>query len=304
MSFSTDVKAELCRVPASRHCCAVAELYGIFLYAGVFRALEIRIITGSEEFFSRIPLLLETALPNDFDLSKLSRKKGRKYSLEITEGGLIAKIFNEFGYDAGSTLSHHINLAKLEEDCCRKSFLRGALLSGGSVTNPEQRYHMELVTAHRSVSREMFSILLEMGFAPRDIERKGNFIIYFKQSEAISDFLITIGAPISAMAIMSAKVEKDMRNSINRKVNCDNANADKIVEAAQNQLEIIRRIDKIKGLSSLPEKLQDTAYLRIANPEASLSDLAALASPPVSKSAMSHRMRKLLSHDGQLRINN
>jgi DNA-binding protein WhiA len=300
MSFSTDTKTELCRTPIQKRCCAISEIYGVFLYAGVFRAIEIRVITGSEAFFYRIPLLLESALIDGFDTDLLKSKKGRKYSLEITDGELISRIFSEFGYDTSSTLSHHINLAKLEDDCCKKSFLRGAFLAGGSVTNPLQRYHLELATAHRSVSRELFSILLDMGFSPKDITRKGSYITYFKQSDIISDFLITIGAPISAMGIMSAKVEKDMRNAINRRVNCDNANADKIVEAAQNQLEIIRRIDREIGLSNLPDKLQDTALLRIANPEASLTDLAALASPPVSKSAMSHRVRKLLSYSEEL----
>ena len=174
--------------------------------------------------------------------------------------------------------------------------MRGAFLAGGSVTDPEKRYHLELATTHYSVSREAYSVLLEMGFSPKEAERKGNRLLYFKKSEHIEDFLTTIGAPISAMDVMSAKIEKDMKNSINRKVNCDSANADKVVAAAAEQMEAIRRIDRLYGLDSLPEKLQEAALLRFANPEASLADLAQLSYPPVSKSCLSHRLKKLLTY--------
>ena len=176
--------------------------------------------------------------------------------------------------------------------------MRGAFLAGGSLTDPAKSYHLEFVTDHYSVSREMFSILLELGFSPKDVSRGGNYVLYFKQSEAIEDFLTLVGAPLAAMEIMNAKVEKDMRNAVNRRVNCDSANADKIVSAAAGQLAAIRRIEETTGLEDLPEKLYETALLRIANPEASLTDLAALALPPVSKSCMGHRIRKLMELAG------
>ena len=138
--------------------------------------------------------------------------------------------------------------------------------------------------------------MLEMGFSPKEAQRKGDYLLYFKKSEHIEDLLTTIGAPVSAMEIMSAKIEKDMKNSINRKVNCDSANADKVVEAAAKQLEAIKRIDRLYGLDSLPDKLQQAALLRYANPEASLADLATLSYPPVSKSCLSHRLKKLLTY--------
>ena len=143
-----------------------------------------------------------------------------------------------------STLSHHVNFGVLEEDCCRASFIRGAFLAGGSVTDPEKRYHLELATPHHSVSRETYSVLLDMGFSPREAERGGNSLLYFKQADAIADFFTTIGASNTALGIMTAKVEKDMRNTITRRVNCDSANADKVVNAAQEQLEAIRYIVK------------------------------------------------------------
>ena len=138
--------------------------------------------------------------------------------------------------------------------------------------------------------------MLEMGFSPKDTVRAGHFVTYFKQSEAIEDFFTTIGASASAMDIMSAKVEKDMRNAINRRVNCDSANADKIVSAAQAQLDTIRALEREVGLENLPRDLAEIALLRVANPEASLSDLAMLADPPVSKSCINHRLRKLMNY--------
>ncbi|MCD8240800.1 MAG: DNA-binding protein WhiA [Oscillospiraceae bacterium] len=176
------------------------------------------------------------------------------------------------------------------------SFLRGAYLAGGCITDPEKGYHLELVTAHKNVSGEMFSILLELGFSPKDTMRAGHYVIYFKQSEAIEDFFTLIGAPNAAMEIMSAKVEKDMRNAVNRRVNCDSANADKIVSAAQAQLEQIRNIERETGLENLPEDLREVALLRIANPEASLTDLALLSPGGMSKSGINHRMRKLMAY--------
>lgn len=296
MSFSSDTKSELCREQLQKRCCAVAEAYGVLLYCNMFTADEIRIVTSSPEFKERLPRLFKKAFGCEFDAVSSTDIKG-KYAFYITNHESISRIFSTYGYEAREILAHHINLGVLEESCCKAAFLRGAFLAGGSITDPSKSYHLELVTDHYNVSRETFSILLELGFSPKDAARGGNYVIYFKQSESIEDFFTLIGAPVSAMEIMSAKVEKDMRNAVNRRVNCDSANADKIVLAAEEQLEAIRRIDRNIGLEELPDKLKEAALLRIANPEASLSDLAALAIPPVSKSCISHRLRKLMELD-------
>ncbi|MGN1001246.1 MAG: DNA-binding protein WhiA [Oscillospiraceae bacterium] len=298
MSFSGSVKAELCRVPLNRSCCAAAEAYGVLLYANTFSSKEIRIITACPDFAQRLPRLFRKAFGLDFDESS-GGAGGGKSLFAITDGKKIAAVFDRYGYDAGSTLAHHINLGVLEEDCCRAAFVRGAFLAGGSITDPEKRYHLELVTDHMNVSREIFSILLEMGFSPKDTTRAGHYVTYFKQSEAIEDLFTTIGAPRAAMEIMEAKVEKDMRNAVNRKVNCDSANADKIVSAAQAQLDRIRRLDRELGLENLPPDLQQVALLRVANPEASLAELALLSDPPVSKSCVNHRLRKLMNYQAE-----
>ena len=163
------------------------------------------------------------------------------------------------------------------------------------MTDPEKRYHLELATPHHSVSREAYSVLLELGFTPKETQRGGNWLLYFKQADFIADFFTAIGAPGTAMNIMTAKVEKEMRNTITRRVNCDSANADKVVAAAQEQIDAIRRIVREYGIDALPEPLKDAALLRIANPEASLADLATLSYPPVTKSCLSHRLKKIMS---------
>lgn len=297
MSFSTETKAELCRLPLQKNCCSIAEAYGILLYCNMFTADEIRIVTSSAELTERLPKLFKKAFGIAFDIVPTTDIKG-KQTFSLTNKEHIRNIFTTYGYEAGGILAHHINLGVLENDCCKAAFLRGAFMAGGSITNPTKSYHLELVTDHYNVSRETFSVLLELGFSPKDASRGGNYVIYFKQSEAIEDFFTLLGAPVSAMDIMSAKIEKDMRNSVNRRVNCDSANADKIVLAAQDQLEAIRRIERTTGLDDLPEKLREAALLRIANPEASLTDLAQLAIPSVSKSCISHRLKKLTEYLG------
>ena len=266
----------------------------MLLYCNTFSAREIRIITASRDFAARLPRLFKRAFSLSFDVLPPENAKG-KSSFLITSPDKIKRIFDTYGAEVDSTLSHHVNFGVLEEDCCRTSFIRGAFLAGGSVTDPEKRYHLELATPHHSVSRETYSVLLDMGFSPREAERGGNALLYFKQADAIADFFTTIGATNTALGIMTAKVEKDMRNTITRRVNCDSANADKVVNAAQEQLEAIRHIVKEYGIDALPEPLKDAALLRIANPEASLADLAKLSYPPVTKSCISHRLKKIMS---------
>ena len=163
-----------------------------------------------------------------------------------------------------------------------------------SVTDPQKGYHLELATTHLRVSRELHTLLLELGYTPKETTRKANSITYFKQSEAIEDFLTAIGAPIAAMELMNAKAEKLLRNGVNRRVNCEAANVDKTVDAALEQRQAIQALREAGTLDTLSPKLREAAALREAHPELSLAQLAALCDPPVTKSSLSHRLRKLI----------
>lgn len=292
MSFSSDTKVELCKT-VPRPCCAAAEIYGVLLYCNTFSNREIKIITESKALAQRLPRLMKRTHDVTFDTQPGEGAKG-KLIFVISDPEKIIKVFAAYGYDSEKVLAHQINLSVLEDECCRTSFIRGAFLAGGSVTDPKKRYHLELVTDHYNVNRGTISILLDMGFSPKDTSRSGNYIIYFKRSEAIEDFLTTIGAPVAAMKHMSAKVEKDMRNIVNRRVNCEAANVGKTAYAALDQMRAIEKLERMGILDTLSEKLRETARLRKENPEISLSELAEMMNPPVSKSCLNHRLRKLV----------
>lgn len=297
MSFATEVKRELCRVSAPRRCCARAEAYGVLLFCNQFNGEGVRIMTEHDDLIRRLPQLFRKAFHITFDQLPQPGERGKRV-LAIRDGAKLDAISEAYGAEAGA-LAHHVNFAVLEESCCRASFFRGAFLAGGSVTDPKKSYHLELVTSHYNVSRELQVLLQEAGFAPKMTTRKANYVTYFKQSEYIADFLTAIGAPLSAMEVMNAKLEKSLRGGVNRRVNCDAANLDKAVEAAQSQLEAIRRLEKGGLLETLPDKLREAARLRLDHPSDTLVQLAEQCDPPVTKSALNHRLRKLVELAGR-----
>ena len=292
MSFCSKAKAELCKIPISKTCCAVAESYGVLLFCNTFSPTSIRIVTESRDLAQRLPKLFQKAFSLKFDQTPETEQGKQIFSMD--DPRKIHRIYDVFGLEAATTVALQVNLGILEEDCCRVAFLRGAFMAGGSVTDPEKRYHLELATSHLRVSREVKHLMEEVGFAPKCVTRAGSHVLYFKQSDQIEDFLTTLGAPVCAMGIMEAKVEKDLRNGVNRRVNCETANLGKAVDAAQEQLAAIRRL-KERGLyEELPQKLKETAQLRQDHPEATLLELSQMQDPPVSKSAINHRMRQLM----------
>ena len=290
MSFALEVKSELCRTPLSRRCCAQAEAYGVLLYCNTFHAEQARIVTEHEAFAQRLPLLFKKAFKLTFDRFP---QGGGKQTFSIENPAKLAVLHQAFGSDLRA-LALHLNFAMVEEACCRSALLRGAFLAGGSVTDPRKGYHLELATSHHSVSREVLALMRELDQEPKSAQRKGNAVIYFKQSEKIEDFLTCVGAPLAAMEVMNAKLERDLRGKVNRRVNCDAANLDKAVEAAMAQVEAIRRLEKAGTLITLPDKLREVAALRLSHPEDTMAQLAQRCDPPITKSALNHRLRKLV----------
>ncbi len=292
VSFSASAKAEICREFPHKRCCAQAQCFGILLYCNCFAADGIKIITESRDFAYILPKLFKKAFDLDFDTYPSMEAPG-KLVFQIWEEEKIEEIMDVFGFDI-RTVSLHVNLPVVEEDCCKAAFLRGAFLAGGSVTDPGKGYHMEIATSHQSVARETSLLLQEaMGCRPKMASRSGSQVLYLKQNELISDFLTYLGAHVASMGIMEARLEKELNNKVNRRCNCDDHNLSKVVDSAQGQLAAIRTLRERGVLESLPQKLLQAAKAREENPEATLTELAAMMDPPITKPAMNNRMKRL-----------
>ena len=294
VSFSSAAKAEVCKYLPSKRCCALAECFGILLYCNSFQSDGIKIITESREFAYILPKLFKKAFDLQFD-SYPSLAAPGKLVFQIWDREKIERIMGDFGFSAEAPLALHVNYPMVEEECCKAAFLRGAFLAGGSVTDPEKGYHMEFSTTHQSVARETNLLIREaMAFSPKMATRGGGQVLYLKQSEQISDLLTYLGASVAAMGIMETRLEKELNNKVNRRCNCDDANTSKVVEAAQEQLSAIRILKEAGLMDKLPEKMKQAAVARDNNPSASLSELAAMMEPPITKPAMNSRMKKLV----------
>ena len=294
ISFSGSAKAEICRNIPVKKCCALAECFGILLFCNTFSADSLKIVTESREFGQLLPKLFKRAFNVSFDIFPSLEAPG-KLAFQIVDPDKISVIMETYGFTPTETLALHVNLPVLEDECCKASFLRGAFLAGGSVTHPEKGYHMEMTTTHQSVARETYTLMDDvLGFAPKLTERGGNAVLYVKQSEKISDLLTLLGAGVGAMAIMEARLEKEMSNKVNRRCNCDDANISKVVDAAQEQLTAIRCLRESGMFENLPDKLKQAAEARERNPESALAELASQMEPPISKPAMNHRLQRLV----------
>ena len=280
MTFNSKVKSELCRIGVFPGCCAKAELYGALLLGQRFDPAGIRVVTRHPGFLGRLNNLLNAAFDVDAAFGD---------SLYIPPP-LCAVIYEAYGYgDPGIAL--HLNNAILENDCCQAAFWRGAFLAGGAVTDPIKSYHLEIVTPRLPLSRELSTLMLECGFYTKQTTRSGAQVLYFKASESIEDFLTLIGAPICAMDVMETKIEKDLRNRVNRAVNCETGNVTRTVEAYARQRVAIERLMNSERWDTLPDELKKTASERLANPEESLAELASQLG--VGRSGLNHRLRKL-----------
>ncbi len=294
VSFASKVKTEICRIGVSKKCCAAAQCFGVLLYCNSFTAEGIRIVTESRDFALILPKLFKKAFGIDFD-SYPSLVSSGKLIFQITDPEKIRAIMELYGFDSRDTLALHINLPVVEEDCCKAAFLRGAFLAGGSATDPSKGYHIELTTTHQNVARECFALVHEaLAISPKLTKRGGSHVLYLKHSDRISDFLTYLGAPVAAMGIMEAKLEKELNNEVNRRCNCDEANTSKVVEAAQAQYAAIKKLREKGIFDNLPNKLQQAAIARENHPESTLTELAGMMEPPITKPAMNHRLQKLI----------
>lgn len=301
MSFSSEIKKELCKTTVYDRETLKAELYGMLLFGKKFS--ENKIVFTTENIYAsrRITFLLENLYMPIIEKQNLLRTRGNEnhlYKIIIVDSDDCRRIYEDFGHSS-KQITLRVNRANVGSDEQSSAFLRGVFLSCGSVSDPQKSYHAEFCVPHKNLSLDLCKIISETDeceFTPKTVTRNGSYVVYFKGSEQICDLLTYIGAPIKAMEIMGTKAVKQVRNNINRRINGEVANIGKVAAASAKQLEAINKIKAEKGLESLPDDLREIAYLRLENPEMSLRDLGANLNPPISRSGANHRIKRLLEY--------
>lgn len=307
MSFSSTVKNELCRIDSADQCCQFSELAAALCFNGMASITAnsepvIRITTENAAFARKI----YSGIKKLCDISpEVTIRKSRKlkkhvsYMLYITPALGSSKLLMHTGVAYVQSAEEQpmelviADRGKFKHQCCRKAFLRGAFLAGGSISDPEKTYHLELTSRTLVQAQELSRILCTFRLKARIIRRKGSYVTYLKEGENIVDFLNIVGAHTALMELENVRILKGMRNTVNRIVNCETANLEKTVNASMRQVENIRYIaDKI-GFDKLPDNLRDIAEIRLEYSDSNLVELGRLLSPPLGKSGVNHRLRKL-----------
>ena len=305
MSFSSDVKEELTRQFSEARHCQLAEIAAFVNMCGRVSILEtgnysLRIQTENEGVARKCFTLLEKAFNIEAEITvKKSRylKRSNIYLVDVKDNKEVIKILQAVKLiDSDNQIDEHVSLVNntiIQKDCCKRAFARGAFLSAGSISAPEKFYHLEIVCTVREKAERLQSIIKSLGLEAKVVARKKYFVVYIKEGAQIVDMLALIGANIALMDLENVRILKEVRNNVNRKVNCETANINKTVSAAVKQIEDIRYIEATKGFSDLAPGLQEIAQMRLEYPDASLKELGEMLTPPVGKSGVNHRLRKL-----------
>ena len=304
MSFSSKVKGEIARYSELTKSEALAQISAIMKVSGTIgfsgSGLSFKITTENPSSAR----LIFTLLKIHFNIhSKLmvkrsnSLKKNNIYMVVINEEMGVRGLLQETGIltevDGVMSLDYRIqeDMIKTEEE--KRAYIRGAFLGGGSISNPEKTYHLEFVTHSEEYAIDLCKLINTFGLNSKVIQRKNSFIIYIKEGEQIVDLLNIVGAHTCLLELENIRIMKEMRNNVNRLVNCETANLSKTVNAAVRQVESIKLIQKEIGLKRLPKNLREVAELRLNYPDESLKDLGEMLNPPVGKSGVNHRLRKI-----------
>ncbi len=288
MSYTISVKESLCK-KNSNICCKKAELYGFLLFSGVFNRNTISFKSENEFIIKRYEDIFRHLHFTDFKKTERRTKK-ISYIIQIDPeftSSLISKIGD---VNVGPPL--RIDYSAFEDDCCSQAFLRGVFLGGGFICSPEKSYHLEIRTGHQMLADDLIRFGQEYDIHFKSVMRKGIRVLYLKSSDSIRDFLAYIGASSSVFDFINAEFEKNLKNNVNRAVNCENANIEKSIAAAQKQIKTIKKL-KNKNYMNVSPELIALAETRLANPDANLEELGKKLSPPLSKSGVAHRMKKL-----------
>lgn len=300
MSFSTTTKEELARLENNKDCCELAELAALIRMDGTLQIstnqqYSLNVITENASVARKIYNLAKTSLHLPADIvvrRKLRLKKNNSYLVKIYPNGIndlqkLGLVNQEGDIQTG------IDKKIINKRCDQKAYLRGAFLAGGSISNPEGDYHLEIITNDETLALDLCRIFNKFNLKAKVSRRKNFHVVYLKESEHIFEFLALIGAHQALFEFENVRILKGMRNQVNRIVNCETANLNKTVDAAVRQVENIRLIEKTVGLKSLPESLQEIARLRLEYPDSTLKELGESLTPKVGKSGVNHRLRKL-----------
>ncbi|NBH73631.1 DNA-binding protein WhiA [Clostridiaceae bacterium] len=313
MSFSSKVKEELSRQLSTARHCQIAEIAAIISLCGRIQISEhdrfcIKIHTENAAVARKYFTLLQKTFNINTDVSirqGMEVRKSRVYTVGIRRHEDAVRVLRAVKLvDRNGEIEENLSLAQnvvIQQNCCRRAFIRGAFLAAGSISDPEKFYHFEIACATEAKAIQLQGLIRSFGLDARIVQRKKYFVAYIKEGSQIVDILNVMEAPVSLMDLENIRILKEMRGSVNRQVNCETANIHKTVSAAVRQVEDIAIIrDKI-GFDSLPENLREIARLRLEKPEATLKELGEALEPPVGKSGVNHRLRKLGSLAEKLR---
>lgn len=306
MSFSSEVKAELAGGnPGASHC-QIAELSGMLsmvAYVRYWRSSpsSIVIVTERSVIAREIAMLLRRLFGCVPDASvKRTGENSRIYKMEINSPDIVRSILITLKIDFDGTTSEKvfcqdmkIERLDLRSQCCRRAYIKGVFMTSGSISDPNKGYHMEIVCENRERAEFISNIINGFDISSRIIQRKRYYVVYLKDGEMIVSMLGIMGAHISLMNMENIRIKKEIRNKINRRVNCEAANLNKTVSAAVKQIEDIIFIMETKGPFYLPDNLQALAVARLENEDASLKELGEMMTPPIGKSGVNHRLRKI-----------
>ncbi len=289
MSFSSDLKEELLQIEAENPCCLLAECYGFLLFGHNFSQNDISIYTEHEPVARKYEALLKRFCEN---APKENVNAANKYKISVPDKQDRLKVLAAFGND-GTERVRRLNWANIGDECCIGAFLRGVFLACGTITSPEKGYHLEFVVPHYKLSMDLKKFLENSNFSPKEIERNGQFVLYFKKNEEIQNLLGIMGATKFVMELIDVIVYKDIRNNVNRRLNFESANLNKTLNAAMQQIELLEKLENSVKYAELSDELRAIMTLRLENPDYSLQQIGEEMVPPISRSAVNHRLKKL-----------
>lgn len=312
MSFSLEIKEELeTRIDTAKHC-QIAEFAAIMAFCGKVRRMTgglmgLELTTENEVVRRKVVELAIKAFSaseESFEV-EYEGKNNRIINIFINDEKLIAKILMAIKWcDDNFTVVEpvFVNHRIIQKECCKRAFIRGAFLAAGSISDPNKSYHYEIVCEYEEDAVQMQELLKFFNLDAKIIQRKRNYVTYIKEGNNITDVLNIMGAFVSQMKLYNVMILKGMRNDVNRKVNCETANLNKTIEAAVKQIRDIEYVRDTVGLESLSDGLREVAEIRLKNPDMKLKDIGELLNPPVGKSGVNHRLRKISELAQKLRI--